>query len=245
MSNVLLSIFAVIMEFKHRLFKIEKFNINDIVWIKSWFKKGTFSGAQILIDNIFYAIMIVRLVNMVNEQGNYWIVNNFIWGVILIPSITLGELVKKDVHNHNSLQFYWPYKVLGIICLFLFFTIPFWKPYFTYILNASNINALMDILYKLLPFYIFQMISIILDGKLSGSGKTHYNMISSILINACYYGGIYLYITSQNVEMTMNGIIYMFGGSMIVHTVFSLIFVMYEIKIKNLSKQLKEKMPES
>jgi len=39
---------------------------------------GVFSGLQVFIDNIIYALMVVKMVNMVNEQGNYWVANNFI-----------------------------------------------------------------------------------------------------------------------------------------------------------------------
>ena len=36
------------------------------------------------------------MVNAVNEQGNYWVANNIIWGLLLIPIMALAEIVKKD-----------------------------------------------------------------------------------------------------------------------------------------------------
>jgi hypothetical protein len=41
--------------------------------------------------------MIVRMVNVVGEQGTFWVANNFIWGWLLLPVLQLGELIKSDV----------------------------------------------------------------------------------------------------------------------------------------------------
>ena len=40
---------------------------------QKWIKIGLFSGLQTFIDNIFYALMIGKMVNVVLEQGNYWV----------------------------------------------------------------------------------------------------------------------------------------------------------------------------
>lgn len=40
--------------------------------------------------------MICKMVNMVAEQGNYWIANNFIWGWLLIPITALSEVIRRD-----------------------------------------------------------------------------------------------------------------------------------------------------
>ena len=41
-------------------------------------------------------LMIVRMVNVVGEQGTFWVANNFIWGWLLLPVLQLGELIKSD-----------------------------------------------------------------------------------------------------------------------------------------------------
>ena len=54
------------------------------------------SGLQQFLDNFIYAVMVCKMVNMVAQQGNYWIVNNFIWGWLLIPVSVLGEVIRSD-----------------------------------------------------------------------------------------------------------------------------------------------------
>ncbi len=40
--------------------------------------------------------MIVRIVNVVGEQGTFWVANNFVWGWLLLPILQLGELIKSN-----------------------------------------------------------------------------------------------------------------------------------------------------
>ena len=40
--------------------------------------------------------MVCKMVNMVAEQGNYWIANNFIWGWLLIPITALADAIRSD-----------------------------------------------------------------------------------------------------------------------------------------------------
>ena len=69
----------------------------SFAWIKEFIKIGGISGLESLVRNAAYMIMICRMVNVVNEQGTYWVANNFIWGWLLLPIIQLGELIKQEV----------------------------------------------------------------------------------------------------------------------------------------------------
>jgi len=48
-------------------------------WAREFIKIGSISGIEFFVRNIAYMLMIVRMVNVVNEQGVYWVANNFIW----------------------------------------------------------------------------------------------------------------------------------------------------------------------
>ena len=73
----------------------------DFSWAKEFFKVGGVSGAESFVRNIAYMVMIVRMVNVVGEQGTYWVANNFIWGWLLLPVLQLGELIKQEVDSLN------------------------------------------------------------------------------------------------------------------------------------------------
>lgn len=41
-------------------------------------------------------VNVVRLMNLISEQGTYWLANNFIRGWLLLPVLALGELIKRN-----------------------------------------------------------------------------------------------------------------------------------------------------
>lgn len=66
-------------------------------WAREFFRVGSLSGLESFVRNFTYMVMVVRMINVVQEQGLYWTANNFIWGWLLLPITQLGELVKRDV----------------------------------------------------------------------------------------------------------------------------------------------------
>lgn len=90
--NTILAISSFILLHVQKHIKFCRFHKSDIPVLKEWCKIGVFSGVQQFIDNLIYAVMICKMVNMVTEQGNYWIANNFIWGVVAYShNCTIGS----------------------------------------------------------------------------------------------------------------------------------------------------------
>ena len=70
-------------------------------WLNTFCRKGALSGLESLVRNLAYMVMIVRMVNVVSEQGTYWVANGFIWSWLLLPVLQLGELIKKETAKQN------------------------------------------------------------------------------------------------------------------------------------------------
>ena len=101
-TNLILAIIEYIVVYKQGFISISKFTKEDNKLFINWAKIGLFSGIQQFIDNIVYALMISRMVNMVSEQGNYWVANNFIWGWLLIPVSAMSEVIKSDCKEYKK-----------------------------------------------------------------------------------------------------------------------------------------------
>ncbi len=101
-TNSVLAIAGFIVLYLEKLIRSGFFRMDDKKEFQSWLKVGLFSGTQQLIDNIVYALMIGKMVNMVSEQGNYWVANNFIWGWLLIPVTALAEIIKTDCKEEDK-----------------------------------------------------------------------------------------------------------------------------------------------
>ena len=106
--NVILFAISLLLLYRNGINVFNKEKL-DFKWANEFAKIGGISGVESFVRNLAYMIMISRMVNVVNEQGTYWVANNFIWGWMLLPITQLGELIKqeiatdKDAIKNNSL----------------------------------------------------------------------------------------------------------------------------------------------
>ena len=205
----------------------------DFSWLKTFFKIGGISGLESFVRNIAYMVMISRMVNIVGEQGTYWVANNFIWGWLLLPVLQLGELIKKEVSSNkeniqkNTLGYF---GLTTLISLSWFVSIPLWKPFMTRVLNFGDVDKLFGLVLLLVGFYVLYAFQNIFDSTFYGLGKTNYMLFESVVTNTIYYGiAFILYITGIWVP-TLTGIALLFGIGNAFDSVVSFIAYAYLLK---------------
>ncbi|MCF7931340.1 MAG: hypothetical protein K9L02_07520 [Acholeplasmataceae bacterium] len=220
-ANIIVNIFILLIAFlllskeNINLFKRSKLSFG---WMKEWFSVGKYSGLESLLRNFAFMIMIIRMVNVVAEQGNYWVANNFIWQWLLLPALALADVVKKEIgeskENIRSKTF--GYLVLtGIFAIVWLLSIPLWKPFLKNVMNVTDYEIVSNIVLIQTGFYLtFIFNSSIFDSTFYGLGKTNYMLIQSICIDGFYYGiAFILYITGVFTPSLL-GISLMFGIGM-------------------------------
>jgi len=222
--NTILAILSFILLYSQKYIGFCRFRKSDLPILKEWFKVGVFSGVQQFTDNFIYAVMICKMVNMVAEQGNYWIANNFIWGWLLIPVTALSEVIRRDCKDgYAKLNQFNYYLIAAAVVVIWAATVPLWTPFFRYAENLPNAQEIFLITIKLAPFYVAYIGCAIIDNIFIGLGKTAYNAVNSLIINLVYYGIFYILYKTGSVTFDMNVIILMFGFGMVVHLAVSLI----------------------
>lgn len=212
-SNLILFIIAVILIYKcgYPLFRKEKLSFT---WMKNFFKVGSISGLESLVRNIAYMLMVSRMVNMVGEQGTYWVANNFIWGWLLLPIIQLGELIKqetakdKNAVKNNTIGYF---AITAITCIIWVVTIPLYKPFMRNILGYSEVDKLFKLVMVLLVFYVLYAFQNVFDATFYGRGKTKYMLFESVVTNSIYYGTFFIMYLCGVWKPTLIGIALMFG----------------------------------
>lgn len=218
-----------------RVFERRRLNFG---WAKEFFKVGGISGLESLVRNIAYMLMVVRMVNVVNEQGTYWVANNFIWGWLLLPVTQLAELIKRDcaTDKHAVQDKTLAYIVItAIICVLWAVTIPGWKPFMANVLQFSDVDKLFNLVMVLLGFYVLYAFQNIFDATFYGLGKTNYMLFESIVTNSIYYGGAFiLYITGVWTP-TLTGIALLFGIGVAFDSIVSLCAYVYLLKKHNIN----------
>ena len=217
---------------KEKVFVFKKAKL-DFSWIKDFLKIGGISGLESLVRNLAYMIMISRMVNVVGEQGTYWVANNFIWGWLLLPVLQLGELIKQEVASNKdnvrkkSLGYF---AVTAIISALWFVSIPLWKPFMTNVLCFSDVDKLFNLVLLLVGFYVLYAFQNVFDSTFYGLGKTNYMLLESVITNTIYYGiAFILYITGRWIP-TLIGIALLFGIGNAFDSVVSFLVYRYLLK---------------
>lgn len=227
--NVILLIVTIIILSNEHIKIFNKQSIN-FEWLKSLFKVGSISGIESFVRNMFYLIMIVRMVNVVSEQGTYWVANNFIWGYLLLPIIQLGEIIKKDVsfnsENINKNMYGYVF-ITTIICLFWFILLPLYKPFMYYVLQFEEIDKLFNLVIILILFYVSYAYQNIFDSIFYGLGRTQYMLFESIVTNVVYYGICFVLYLNKIFIPSLVGIALMFGIGILFDAIVSLLSFVY------------------
>lgn len=210
----------------------------DFRWAKDFAKIGGVSGAESFVRNMAYMIMIVRMINVVNEQGTYWVANNFIWGWMLLPITQLGELIKQEISTNknavknNSLGYF---AITGVIIIIWCVLIPTYKPFMQYVLNYDNVDKLFELVMVLFGFYALYAIQNIFDATFYGLGKTHYMLFESVASNTVYYGTAYILYKCGVWVPTLNSIALLFGIGLAFDFVISLGAYLFLLKKNNMN----------
>ena len=186
----------------------------DFNWLKEYGRIGLFSGLESLVRNVAFMVMISRLVNVIAEQGTYWVANNFIWTWLLLPATALYDVIKKETaeSKENIRAKTLGYLVISTIFSALWFaTIPLWKPFLQHVLNTDAYETVYYVVLIQSGFYIAYIFNCVFDGTIYGRGKTQYMLIESVATNSIYYVTMFILWKSGIFEPTLTSIALMFG----------------------------------
>lgn len=230
--NALLLAVSLIFLAKEEIKVFSKTNL-DFSWVKEFIKIGGISGIESLVRNVAYMVMIARMINVVGEQGTYWVANNFIWGWLLLPILQLGELIKQEVAadkeniRRNSLGYF---GITVIISVLWFISIPMWKPFMTHILSFSDVDKLFELVILLVGFYVLYAVQNVFDSTFYGLGKTNYMLFESVATNSIYYGTAFVLYVTNIWSPTLMGIALLFGIGNAFDSIVSMIAYIYLLK---------------
>ena len=195
-------------------------------WLGASFRKGAFSGTQVLLDNFVYAVLVVRIMNGLAVQEHYWVANSFIWGWLLLPVLALMELVKREGAAMLDAEIAWHYLIwlLGVAGLWLV-SMPCWEWVYAVVMGSPEPGAPLRITLLLIPFYLVFIFGFTADNVLYGLGKTGLCLLNSAGINLGYYPLVYGVLWLTEATITVERIVFIFGVGMLLHCLLSFYLV--------------------
>lgn len=239
-SNIIVNLFLMVLVY----FILRKEDINvfskqklNFGWIKDLFKIGGISGLESFVRNIAFMFMVIRMVNVVGEQGTFWVANNFIWGWLLLPVLQLGELVKRDCGESDSAI---KDKTLGyfgittIIVILWAISIPLWKPFLRDALQLSNYTDVFNIALVSVGFYVLFAYNNVIDSIFYGIGKTKYMLFQSVIINSVFYGTLFVLYVTGVYQPTLMLIAIMFAAGIAFDSLLTYGMFIWMLRSKNI-----------
>ena len=212
-SNLILFVVAAVLISRcgYHIFERKKLSF---IWMKDFLRVGSISGLESFVRNIAYMLMVSRMVNMVGEQGTYWVANNFIWGWMLLPVTQLGELIKQETaKDKNAVRKNTPgyFAITAMTCILWVLLIPAYKPFMQYVLGYSDVDKLFELVMVLFTFYVLYAFQNVFDATFYGRGKTTYMLFESVVTNSIYYGAFFILYLCGVWTPSLIGIALMFG----------------------------------
>lgn len=226
--------------------RIWDFNFSNIhlsKWKQEYFKLLFISSIEVLVRNAAFYLMVIKPINSLNDQGVYWVTNNFIWSWLLLPISTLGTYIKETfILNDerysfkNQLLFYFSFVTLIIFIWFIFS--PLNELFIKNILGAKkDYLQITKLTFLLLPFYLFFSYGVIIDSIFIKEGKINFYCIQSLIVNLTVYP-IYFILWKANIWIpNLESISVMFGLGMVVHFFVDVILFYYFVKKKKIIKK--------
>lgn len=146
------------------IFSVRKLGFN---WMKEWLTVGGYSGLESFVRNFAFMVMVLRMVNVVGEQGVSWVANNFIWMWLLLPVLQLGKVIKRDCGEFSNKAV--SEKTVGYVLVTTFIialwviSIPVWRIFIKEIMNSAEYMKVFHIALISLGFYIIFAYNNVID----------------------------------------------------------------------------------
>lgn len=200
---------------------------------KQYFKLLFFAFFETLIRNVVYYCVILVLLNMLDNQDLYFVSNEYIWSVMLVPTIAQNTLIKQEISNDpdTSLKPYFTNCIALIV--FMLLLIPLSLFIFKDIYSLPNYLDYFYVLIKLFPCYIIFVFDSVIEAYFFSTGKLHHILIQNILTNIGVYLTAFILIVCDVWTVSLDSIILLFNLGVIVSSLYTIFAYFIDKKSAN------------
>jgi hypothetical protein len=159
---------------------------------------------------------------MLDNQDLYFVSNEFIWSIMLVPTLAQSSLIKQELSSDNKISLK-PYFINSIVLIgFMIIFIPIAMIVFKYIYKLTNYLDYFFVLIKLFPCYLIFVIDSIIEAYFVAVGKLHHVLVQSVITNilvyltalVLYWGGFW--------TVTLNSIILLFNLGVVISSIYTI-----------------------
>ena len=199
------------------------------------------SFVETLTRNLTYYFVILVLLNTINNQDLYFITNDFIWSIMLIPTLAQNTYIKQNLSENNShgLKDYFLNDI--VIILFMLLMIPVAFILFKFVFRFENYQEYFLTLLKLVPCYLIFIFDNTIESYFIATGKLHHVFIQTFLTNILVYLTSFILYSSNIWHPTLNDIIMVFSIGMTISNIYTIsVYLIENHRLKKIALSPKE-----
>ena len=228
--------FAQLLYFVITLPKTEK-QENVFFNKKNYAKLCLFSFVESLTRNLTYYFVVLVLINTLNNQDLYYMSNEFIWSIMLVPALAQNDYIKQKVSQNNN-ECLRPYFINSVLIIsFICLMIPVALLLFKYVYGLENYNDYFLTLLKLTPCYFIFIFDNVIESYFIASGKMFHVFVQTFLTNIVVYLTSFILYMCGVWQVTLNSIIWVFSAGMILSSAYTICVYIYKVKHKKIMVQ--------
>lgn len=225
-SELIINVIAII----YLTANIRKTKSQTIIFnYKEYFKLFIFSFIETLIRNVVYYFVILVFLNGLDNQDLYFVANDYIWSIMLVPVIAQSNVIKQELALGNkNLK---PYFINStLLILFMIILIPVALLIFKFVYSLSNYLDYFLVLVKLFPCYIVFIFDSIIESYFIATGKMKHILVQTILTNIFVYCTALILYLCGVWSITLDSIILLFNLGVVVSSIYTISVYFIEMK---------------
>lgn len=232
-ADLIVNVISFIYFFREFMYKSSNMvSIN----FKQYFKFFVFSFLETIVRNLVYYFVILVFLNKIDNQDLYFVSNEYIWSIMLVPTLAQSSLIKQTITN-NDKESLKPYFINTIVLsLFVLVLIPVALIVFKYVYDLENYKEFFMVLIKLIPCYFIFIIDSVIEAYFIATGKLHHVLIQSVITNIIVYMTALLLYFMDVWSVTLNSIILLFNLGVIISSIYTIGAYLVDKKMINSSE---------
>ena len=202
--------------------------------MRQYLRVGLGSGADSLIRNVAYFVLIIRIVNTIgaDEIGGYYVAIQIFWSFMLVPVLAFADSAKALIANAaddiGRVRRLWQASMLitaAMMVVWIALAPAF--PTFAGMLsdNPATVGWAVTAFGILFVPYVLFAFNTVTDSVFYGLGKTHYMAWQSLLTNGTVYLIAFLLYSSGVWQPTFEGVMTLFALGILVDSFLTLFFL--------------------
>ena len=202
--------------------------------MREYLRVGLGSGADSLIRNAAYFLMIVRIVNTIGsaEIGGYYVAIQILWSFMLVPVLALADSAKALIANASNdlprVESLWRASMFitcGIMVVWIALTPVFPAAVSAITDDADTMRWAVTAFGILFVPYVLFSFNAVTDSVFYGIGKTKYLAYQAILTNGSVYLVAFLLYAFGIWEATVEGVMLLFALGILVDSFLTMMFL--------------------